>query len=195
VGWLGETLRNTGYVYADHACLWRTQAVLRELGAIIMPEQARTMVESVYAEVLDAPAELVDISNKVLGKLMSNRAAAGQNLLSLDKGYDRRASDTSWSDAVDISTRLSEPSLDIYLAYRKGGEIVPYADVEDFPWEKSRLQVRESWWREHGKALPQLTEGELERFKTQNHLFAAVVLLLDSDCEASYYSKTQGLLG
>lgn len=195
VGWLGETLRNTGYVYADHACLWRTQAVLRELGAIIMPEQARTMVESVYAEVLDAPAELVDISNKVLGKLMSNRAAAGQSLLSLDKGYDRRASDTLWSDAVDISTRLSEPSLDIYLAYRKSGEIVPYADVDDFPWEKSRLQVRESWWQQHAAALPQLTSDELERFKTQHHLVAGMVLLLGSAGEASYYSKTQGLLG
>ncbi|MFC0224924.1 CRISPR-associated helicase Cas3' [Serratia aquatilis] len=194
-GWLGETLRNTGYVYADHACLWRTQAILRELGAIIMPEQARTMVESVYAEMLDAPAELVEISNRVLGQLMSNRAAAGQNLLSLDKGYDRRASDTLWSDAVDISTRLSEPSLDVYLAYRKGSEIIPYANADDFPWEKSRLQVRESWWRKHGKALPQLAEDELERFKTQNHLFAGIVLLLDNAGEAGYYSKTQGLLG
>lgn len=194
-GWLGETLRNTGYVYADHACLWRTQAVLRQLGAIIMPERAREMVESVYAEMLEAPAELVEISNRVLGKLMSNRAAAGQSLLAWDKGYDRRSSDTLWSDAVDISTRLSEPSLDIYLAYRKGDEIIPYADVDDFPWEKSRLQVRESWWREHGKALPQLAEDELEGFKTQHRLFAGTVLLLDREGEVSYYSKTQGFLG
>ncbi|MCV5632574.1 hypothetical protein OFN23_30970, partial [Escherichia coli] len=46
-GWLGAELKGTGYVYPDHATLWRTQTLLRQHGEIRMPDLARTLVDGV----------------------------------------------------------------------------------------------------------------------------------------------------
>ncbi|MBH2724845.1 CRISPR-associated helicase Cas3' [Serratia marcescens] len=191
--WLGDALRGTGYVYPDHACLWRTQAILRELQGITMPDQARTLVESVYEGSIEAPPALLDVEDRVLGAKYGERMAAGQNVLSRDQGYDRRASSTLWSPAAELTTRLGDETLDIYLAYRTSEGIKPYADVVDFPWEQSRVQVREKWWRKHCARLPQLTETELETFRKQQHRPLGTVLLLETDC--NYYHQSLGLLG
>jgi CRISPR-associated endonuclease/helicase Cas3 len=191
--WLGDALRGTGYVYPDHACLWRTQAILRELQGITMPDQARTLVESVYEGSIEAPPALLDVEDRVLGAKYGERMAAGQNVLSRDQGYDRRASSTLWSPAAELTTRLGDETLDIYLAYRTSEGIKPYADVVDFPWEQSRVQVREKWWHKHCARLPQLTETELEAFRKQQHRPLGTVLLLETDC--NYYHQSLGLLG
>ncbi|BEO45249.1 CRISPR-associated helicase/endonuclease Cas3 [Serratia marcescens] len=191
--WLGDALRGTGYVYPDHACLWRTQAILRELQSIIMPEQARILVEGVYEGQIEAPSALLTIEDKVLGAKYGERMAAGQNVLSRDQGYDLRASSTLWSPAAELTTRLGEETLDIYLAYRTPEGIKPYAAVDDFPWEQSRVQVREKWWRKYCARLPQLTETELEAFRKQQHRPQGVVLLLEVGCD--YYHPSLGLLG
>ncbi|WP_448665353.1 CRISPR-associated helicase Cas3' [Serratia plymuthica] len=191
--WLGEALRNTGYVYPDHACLWRTQAILRELKGITMPEQARTLVESVYEGRIEAPPALSAVEDKVYGARLGERMAAGQNVLSRDKGYDRRASSTLWSPAAELTTRLGEETLDIYLAYRTEEGIEPYAGGDEFPWEKSRVQVRENWWRKNCLDLPQLSAQELEEFRQRQHRPLGIVLLLEPDCD--YYHQALGLLG
>ncbi|RJF55393.1 CRISPR-associated helicase Cas3' [Serratia inhibens] len=191
--WLGEALRNTGYVYPDHACLWRTQAILRELKGITMPEQARTLVESVYEGRIEAPPALSAVEDKVYGARLGERMAAGQNVLSRDKGYDRRASSTLWSPAAELTTRLGEETLDIYLAYRTEEGIEPYAGGDEFPWEKSRVQVRENWWRKNCSDLPQLSAQELEEFRQRQHRPGGVVLLLEPGCD--YYHQSLGLLG
>ncbi|MEE4482710.1 CRISPR-associated helicase Cas3' [Serratia ficaria] len=191
--WLGEALRNTSYVYPDHACLWRTQAILRELKGITMPEQARTLVESVYEGSIEAPPALLAVEDKVYGARLGERMAAGQNVLSRDKGYDRRASSTLWSPAAELTTRLGEETLDIYLAHRTEEGIEPYAGGDEFPWEKSRVQVRENWWRKNCSDLPQLSAQELEEFRQRQHRPLGVVLLLEPDCD--YYHQALGLLG
>lgn len=191
--WLGDALRGTGYVYPDHACLWRTQAILRELQGITMPDQARVLVESVYEGQIEAPSALLAVEDKVLGAKYGERMAAGQNVLSRDQGYDRRASSTLWSPAAELTTRLGEETLDIYLAYRTPEGIKPYAAVDDFPWEQSRVQVRDKWWRKRCARLPQLTETELEAFRKQQHRPQSVVLLLEVGCD--YYHPSLGLLG
>ncbi|WP_425591544.1 CRISPR-associated helicase Cas3' [Brenneria roseae] len=194
--WLGSELRNSGYVYPDHAALWRTQAILRERGAIRMPEDARTLINSVYEEQIAAPAALEAIANIVLGKQYSQRSIAGQSSLALVHGYCARSSDSGWSDAVEISTRLGEATLDIYLARvpdEEGHLPLPYAPPEEFAWEKSRLQIRESWWQKHKKSLPVLEGEALEQFRQQLHRPHAEVLLLNNVESHAFYSKTVGL--
>lgn len=194
--WLGSELRNSGYVYPDHASLWRTQAILRQCGAIRMPEDARTLINSVYEERIAAPVALEAIANKVLGEQYGQRSIAGQSSLALAHGYCGKSSACGWSDAVDISTRLGETTRDLYLARMpETGSVLPlpYAPAEEFAWEKSRLQVRESWWLKHKKALPVLEGDALERFRQQLHRPYAEVLLLGETGSYDFYSKTVGL--
>ncbi len=92
-GWLGQELKGTGFVYTDHACLWRTRALLRQHGEIRMPDNARALVDGVYEQKIAAPAGLQTISDVAFGKVLSQRSVAAQNLLRYDLGYDREASD------------------------------------------------------------------------------------------------------
>jgi len=189
-GWLGETLRGTGVVYADHACLWRTQAVLREKGVIRMPDDARELVESVYEEWIPSPDGLQRISDTVFGLKVSEKSAAAQMLLDRDSGYDRNASDFLWSDEVELSTRLSEKNVDLYLAWQ---DLSPYAAGPDFAWEKSRLSVRIPLWDKISAVAPHLQGDELDMFREKIRNPAAQVLLLAPGLESVFYSKIWGL--
>lgn len=193
-GWLGEELKGTGYVYPDHARLWLTQALLRRYGQIRMPEDARALVNGVYEA--DLPASLQTISDDVYATQLSQRAIATQNLLQRDRGYDRESSDFFWDEGREFSTRLGERSVDIFLAWLDTqGQLQPAADDSDFPWEKSQVQVRLSWWNKHAGNfhLPQPTQ--LEAFRQLLRRKDIQVLLVSEKGEADYYSRRQGLTG
>jgi len=195
-GWLGEELRGTGFVYSDHACLWRTQALLRQYGQIRMPEDARALVDGVYEAAFPAPGGLEKIEMKVQGDELSSRAIAKQNLLQRNKGYDRQSSDFAWDKERQFSTRLGEPGVDVYLAWLDSeGRLQPLAGEEDFPWERSRIQVRTSWWRQHGDKLCQPEEAQLAAFRKDNYRPEAQVLLVSENGEAEFYSRRFGLTG
>ncbi|QBH96775.1 CRISPR-associated helicase Cas3' [Limnobaculum zhutongyuii] len=192
--WLGSTLKGTGFVYTDHACLWRTQSVLRDLGAICMPEQARMLIDGVYESLASVPEALQRVEDNVLGKVYGEQAAAKQILLVRDKGYDRNSSDLLWSKEIEISTRLSEDTIELYLALLDDDQILqPYADNVDFPWEQSRVQIRDSLWKKILTNVSYLQRDELERFRQQIHRPDAQVLLLNQDKTSDYYSQTWGL--
>lgn len=194
-GWLGDELQGTGFVYPDHACLWRTQALLREQGEIRMPDSARLLVDGVYEALIAAPAGLQTISDNVFGKILGQRAVAGQNLLQRDKGYDRESSDFLWDEDRELSTRLGEVSVDVYFAWSDNdGQLHPIASETEFPWEMSRLQVRQSWWKKQLGHFAVPEEAVLENFRKQHHRPAAQVLLVSETGEADYYSKRFGLM-
>lgn len=193
-GWLGQELRGTGYVYLDHACLWRTQSLLRQYGEISMPDNARKLVDGVYEQTIAAPPELQTLSDVAFGNVLSQRSVAAQNLLRHDVGYAREASDFLWDNDREFSTRLGEESLDVYLAWQDGeGELHPIVAEGDFRWEMSRLSVRLSWWKKHAGEFCLPDAESLEQFRKAQRRPAGQVLLVSSDGEASYYSKQSGL--
>ncbi|HIB9011547.1 MULTISPECIES: CRISPR-associated helicase/endonuclease Cas3 [Citrobacter] len=193
-GWLGEHLKGTGYVYEDHACLWRTQAILRDKGEIRMPEDARELVESVYEAWIAAPVGLQAQEDNVYGKDLSVKAAAKQNILDWETGYHRTASMAGWSDDVELSTRLSEPTVDVFLAWRaEGGSLQSYARLEPFSWQQSRLSLRETLWQKIAANAPCLQGEELEHFRHEIHNPNAQVLLLTEGDASAVYSKAWGL--
>lgn len=193
-GWLGEHLKGTGYVYDDHACLWRTQAILREKGEIRMPEEARELVESVYEGWLPAPVGLQAQEDKVYGKKISVKAAAKQIVLNSETGYDRTASEAGWSDDVALSTRQSESTVDLFLAWQGEDEsLQPYSRLEIFAWEQSRLSIRETLWQKMASDVPHLQGEALEHFREQIHAPKAEVLLLTEGEASTFYSREWGL--
>jgi CRISPR-associated endonuclease/helicase Cas3 len=194
--WLGEELRGTGFVYPDHACLWRTQALLRDSGEIRMPENARMLVEGVYEQTITAPDGLQAASDIAFGKILSQRSVAAQNLLRRDKGYQREASDFLWNTDREFTTRLGEESVDVYLAWLDEEKALhPIVSEGDFRWEKSRLSVRRSWWQKQCKEFLCPDDETLELFRKKQHRPAAQVILVAPDGEAAYYSKRFGLTG
>lgn len=194
--WLGEELRGTGYVYPDHGCLWRTQALLRESGTIRMPDDARKLVDGVYEQTIVAPLALQTVSDMAFGKVLSQRSVAGQNLLRCDKGYDRNASDFFWDQEREFSTRLGEEGFDVYLAWLDDeGQLQPVADGGDFRWDRSRLSVRASWWDKNVLSLHCPDDALLEQFRKTHHRPAAKVILVSPNGEAPYYSRRFGLVG
>lgn len=194
-GWLGDTLRGTGYVYTDHACLWRTQKLLRQYGEIKMPEMARTLIDGVYEGKIPAPSGLQGIEDNVFGALLSQRAAARQNLLQRDKGYHQDASDFLWEEGREFSTRLGEASVDVYLAWLDDdGQLQPVVKEGDFRWEMSRVQVRASWWKQNMSRLSLPNEALLEAFRKRQHRPVAQILLVSEQGDAAYYSKRFGLV-
>ncbi|EEG6288959.1 CRISPR-associated helicase Cas3' [Salmonella enterica subsp. enterica] len=193
-GWLGQELKGTDFVYADHACLWRTQALLRQYGEIRMPDNARTLVDGVYEQKITAPEGLQTLSDIAFGKVLSQRSVAAQNLLRHDLGYDREASDFLWDKDREFSTRLGEESVDIYLAWQdEEGELHPVVAQGDFCWEMSRLSVRLSWWRKQSGEFLLPGEEALERFRKKQHRPTAQVVLVSAEGEARYYNKQTGL--
>ncbi|EPJ5577240.1 CRISPR-associated helicase Cas3' [Citrobacter farmeri] len=195
-GWLGTELQGTGYVYPDHACLWRTQSLLRQYGEMKMPEYARALVDGVYEQKIPAPNDLQTISDMAFGKILSQRAVAAQNLLRHDQGYDREASDFLWDEDREFSTRLGEESVDIYLAWQdEMGELHPVVTEGHFRWEMSRLSVRLSWWKKRSNEFSCPGADVLEQFRKQHHRPVAQIVLVSGSGEARYYSKHTGLIG
>ncbi|RUR93944.1 CRISPR-associated helicase/endonuclease Cas3 [Pectobacterium versatile] len=195
--WLGDELHNSGYVYPDHAALWRTQAILREHGAIKMPEAARLLINSVYEEQIAVPPALEAIACTVLGKNYGQRSFALQSALALVHGYCAQSSELAWDDDVEISTRIGEETLDLYLAWKveNDGELPqPYAASETFAWEQSRVQVRLDQWKKRKTGLPILEGDALEQFQQQLHRPQAEVLLLNRGETHAFYSERVGLM-
>ena len=194
-GWLGQSLRATGFVYQDHAVLWRTQAILRRYGEIRMPEYARVLIEGVYDEIYSTPEGLLNIADRVMGAIFSQRSVAGQNLLQRNQGYCLNASDYLWSDSRELSTRLGEETVDIYLAsLQEKGPPCPLSAHPEFGWEMSRLSVRLSWWKQHNNKFRQPDEVTLLAFREQQHRPLAQLVLVNADGEAPYYTRKTGLM-
>lgn len=196
LGWLGEALRGTGFVYSDHACLWRTQKLLRELGEISMPDMARTLIEGVYGAEAIVPPGLETVANEVYSQFLSQRTIAGQTLLKRDGGYDRESSDFMWDEGREFSTRLSEPGTEVFLAWQdKHGQLHPAAADGDFRWERSRVQVRTRWWHKHSARFALPDTAQLEQVRNAIYRPHAELVLVDETGEAPYYSRQCGLIG
>ncbi|NKI76096.1 CRISPR-associated helicase Cas3' [Dickeya sp. CFBP 2040] len=195
--WLGTELRGTGAVYSHQAVLWRTQAILRERGALRMPEEARLLIDSVYEPRIAAPAALEDGDYQAQGKQLGDRTVAAQSSLTFSLGYCMAAAQRGWSDDAELFTRAGEESQDIYLAWRADHDDAlpqPYAGEGEFGWEKSRLSVRRNWWQQHQKSWPTLQGEALERFRQKLHRPGAEVLLLTPGEVADYYRADVGLV-
>ncbi|ULR31493.1 CRISPR-associated helicase Cas3' [Dickeya fangzhongdai] len=194
--WLGVELSGTGAVYQHHAVLWRTQAILRERGALHMPDEARLLIDSVYEQRIPAPAALEERGYQAEGKSLGDRTVASQSSLAFELGYCAAAGQRGWRDDAELFTRSGETSQDVYLAWRADSDDAlpqPYAGEGEFGWEKSRLSVRQRWWQQHEKQWPTLQGDALDRFRQQLHRPGAEVLLLAPGEAAAFYSERQGL--
>jgi len=143
-GWLGAELRRTGFVYPDHALLWRSARALLAAGAIETPDGIRALVEAAYDrdDPGAIPPGLASAANRAEGTELAAAGIALQNLLKLEEPYDRDAG--LWEPDVRTPTRLGEARVVFRLARSEGGDIVPWYPHEDprRAWALSEVSVR-----------------------------------------------------
>jgi CRISPR-associated endonuclease/helicase Cas3 len=143
-GWLGAELRRTGFVYSDHALLWRSARSLLQRGCIEAPGGIRALVEAAYDR--DAPgavpAGLAPAANRAEGAELAAAGIAFQNLLKIEEPYERRAG--LWEPDVRTPTRLGDAQIVFRLARHENGAVVPWYPHEEprRAWALSEVSVR-----------------------------------------------------
>jgi CRISPR-associated endonuclease/helicase Cas3 len=165
--WIQGFLPGTAAVYSDHGQLWLTLKVLLDQGVISMPEQARLLIESVYAEDAEdnIPDGLLDSHFAQEGERQSQVAMGRFNSLKLEQGYVPSSAINGWQEEVDIGTRLSdEPSVTVTLVRLDPDQnrLLPWIDAAKYSWEMSQLTVRQSL----ASRLPELP-AEFETLREQ----------------------------
>ena len=114
--WFEGPFRRASYVYKDHGRLWLTARILKDKRLIRVPEDMRALVDEVYSgtRIDRIPDELKASIWEKMGDNGAEAEGAKNNLLPLYKGYVR--GDNTWSDEINITTRLSEPEVTLRLA-------------------------------------------------------------------------------
>lgn len=142
-GWYKAFFPRAAYVYIHHGQLWLTARWLQAHGAFTMPDNAREMIEFVYAD--DAgdciPEGLQHNAATAEGDAMADRSMAAFNSLYLDSGYE--VTSTHWREDESTPTRLGEPTTTVRLSRLVDGQLIPWAhDNADHLWELSQVTVR-----------------------------------------------------
>ena len=139
---LGGVHRRTARVYDDPGVLWRTARELERRGKLILPEDARALVEAVHGD-SEAPATLEKRSNAAAGQEMAQASMAQNAVIKLDLGYQREGPD--WSSEARTPTRLGEPTTTVRLARVVEGGAEPWCAGPDIKprlrWPLSQLSV------------------------------------------------------
>lgn len=143
--WLYDALPGTSFVYRDTSVCWLTQRILRELGAIRLPQQARELIEGVYGAVSElVPDGLQAARWEQKGMQGVAMSMATFNVLELESGYIWNRH--QWQEEQEFGTRLiDEPTVRVALLTREGhGGLVLWAEGERHPDMLSLLSLRQS---------------------------------------------------
>jgi CRISPR-associated endonuclease/helicase Cas3 len=142
--WLGSELRRTGFVYPDHALLWRSARALLAAGVIDTPWGIRALVESAYDDRAEdaVPPGLMPAASRAEGKDLTSAGIARQNLLQIDHPYERDAG--LWDPDIQTPTRLADARTVFRLARIEDGRVVPWFAHQDRQrsWALSEVSVR-----------------------------------------------------
>jgi CRISPR-associated endonuclease/helicase Cas3 len=167
--WLKAILPDTQRIYQDVGKLWLTQQLLIEQGTVTMPDQARTLIESVYGHLKkDIPSTLEKLSNEAEGKQYCDRSQANFNRISPCEGYCWESSNHGgWSEEINTPTRLGDDMTEIILVVSEQDQLRPYAvEAQQFQWDMSTLAIHTINLDKLNKFPPEIL-AKLETLKKQ----------------------------
>ncbi|NYS59816.1 CRISPR-associated helicase Cas3' [Halomonas salicampi] len=142
--WLQRTMPGTQAVYRDTSLSWLTHRVLRRLGAIRMPEEARALIEGVYGQGIDDIPDALQQARIEQGSIRRRSGSvATYNALDLKEGYTKS---DQWQEEQEIGTRLmDEPTLNVVLlACSAEGELALWAGDRWHADMLSQVKLRQS---------------------------------------------------
>ena len=152
--WLADSFQSTEYVYRSPGRLWLGMKVLKELGALRMPQEARQLIESVYSEnALDTiPQSFDDKEQKYLGEGKGKAAKAQSGAINWrDYGYNYRSAPAWYEDVTDISTRYSdiETVEVVLLSLDEQGQFEFYKKDKHFSKALSTVKLAKKKYADH----------------------------------------------
>jgi CRISPR-associated endonuclease/helicase Cas3 len=139
--WYKDVFPKAAFVYPSHGELWLTAHLLSEHGELVMPEDARNYIESVFGGNArnDVPEALRDRDDKAEGEDMAAISMAKLNSLLPFKGYGATVS--QWLDDTRTPTRMGDLNTNVRLARWDGETIIPWMIDEKFAWELSQVSI------------------------------------------------------
>ena len=139
--WYSDLFPKAAFVYPSHGQLWLTARLLAERGKLIMPDNARYLIEHVFgvSAQREIPKGLRNRDDKAAGEAKANVCVAHLNHLKLNDGY--KATINQWMDDIITPTRLGELHVTVRLARWDGRNITPWVKSELFAWELSQLSI------------------------------------------------------
>jgi CRISPR-associated endonuclease/helicase Cas3 len=144
--WLKSAMPGTAAVYQTmDGLLWQGLKLLREKGEFRMPQDARRLIEGVYAEQIldDLPQGLIALSLDQQAEEMAKKGQGRMNRLNLEQGYDK-TNQNIWWDEASTPTRLGEESTMVYLARWKDEILMPWFGNGNHRWANSSLSMRQA---------------------------------------------------
>ena len=127
--WFKSAFPKGAHVYPNHA------------GQFTMPDDARRLIEAVFAEDAHTPTGLQASANAAEGRGYGDASLAQQHAVKLRDGYVRGGIDW-WSEAK-TTTRLGEDSTAVLLARWDGDQLLPWIAKPDprHAWAYSTVRV------------------------------------------------------
>jgi len=194
--WLKSKLPGTQAVYKHVGQLWLTQQEICKSGKISMPGNARILVEGVYGEKEQEsiPDSLRGLSWDAEGEAGSRRGMARLNALKLEKGYTRSSAEDSggWDKETRIPTRLGIDTVTVALASIYCEVLKPYADVKEFGWELSMIDLPRSEWKKVENKIDPVYAKKIDQLKEEIKLLKWVEVLPVTDDIIPYYDPHMG---
>lgn len=150
--WLQKAFHGTQAVYRSPAKIWLGMKVLRDLGVIRMPADARTLIESVYGPDVTVPEALIEADLLAQSEDRHKSHIAKNLLIDWDKGYSKQSNGDWLDEALEVSTRYTErDSVEVVVCRREGTKLVPQEG-------------------EYGKHVVALSTVKLDKAKYANNL-------------------------
>ncbi|MBP2146365.1 CRISPR-associated endonuclease/helicase Cas3 [Methanofollis sp. W23] len=177
--WYRTFFRGGAAVYPDHARLWLTARLLAERGEIVIPRDARPLIEGVYGEESEQaiPEGLRRTAAEVQGAEHADASFALENALKIRTAYS--ATGGLWASDTRTPTRLGDPTVTLRLARWDGTRLSPWADGPDptAAWDLSQISVRASWVGGQAPLDPTLDEAVVRATETMPDRGRTVVIV------------------
>lgn len=138
--WFRQPFRKSAGVYPHHGQLWLTAKVLRA-GRLTMPDDARSLIETVFGDEGDVPEGLQGNANQAEGRAYGDASLADLKSVKLAGGYLRKGME--WDPDTVAPSRLGEDTIDVLLGRWEGDQLKPWrADKPpQHAWAYSTVRV------------------------------------------------------
>jgi len=138
--WYKAKFEKAAFVYPNHGCLWLTARLFAERGKLIMPSDARQLIEAAFSERSNSiPEPLRQRDLQADAQRWADSSLAHINMLKLEEGYE--ATITQWREDMKVPTRLGGMATTVRLARWGGSTLTPWYDHLNFPWDMSQVNI------------------------------------------------------